>query len=126
MRTLPIRSTPAHGEFPGYSSYQFIGKPSRRRKERYSVSGLGVCLMLFLLAISRYDATAYVYRRTDDIDFLSWFWKARWLETFGFFDFAVVILVIGVVGKLLKQRSIELFRFDRVLVTLAILLISSY
>src|SRR5262245_204834 len=125
MRTLPIRPMHGPGEFSSYSSHPFLANPVSPRKERYSLLGLTVCLVVFLLAVSRYDATAYVYRLNEEIDFLSWFWKARWLDTFCFFDFAVVILLIGVLARVLRKGTLELARFDRIMLTLGILVVTS-
>lgn len=56
---------------------------------------LFVSLQVFLviLALSRYDATSWVFRGTTEVDVFNWFWRFRWLGVFSFFDFFLAWLV---------------------------------
>jgi len=60
---------------------------------RVSPLFLGVQLLLLTLAISRYDATAFVYRWGDEVDFFNWFWRHRTLGVLSFFDFLLLALL---------------------------------
>ena len=90
-------------------------------KKKYSILSLAVCSLILLLAISRYDATSYTFRRTEEIDFLSWFWRARWQDALAFFDFAILILLVIVCLKLLGRKTSQRVRFDRVPLILFVL-----
>ena len=60
---------------------------------RVSPLFLGVQLLLSTLAVSRYDATAFVYRWGDEVDFFNWFWRHRTLGLLSFFDFLLLALL---------------------------------
>jgi hypothetical protein len=70
---------------------------ARRAGSRISPLFLGVQLLLLVLAVSRYDATSFVYRWGDEIDFFNWFWRHRTLGFLSFFDFLVLAL-LGLAG----------------------------
>ncbi len=60
---------------------------------RFSLLFFGVQLLLVMLAVSRYDATSWVFRGTTAIDFYNWFWRYRLLGFLSFFDLLVAALI---------------------------------
>jgi hypothetical protein len=66
---------------------------SRHIGPRSSPLFLGVLVLLATLAISRYDATSFVYRWEGEIDFFNWFWRHRTLGFLSFFDFLMLALL---------------------------------
>jgi hypothetical protein len=60
---------------------------------RFSPLFLGVQVLLVVLAVSRYDATSFLFRGTDTIDFYNWFWRYRFLGFLSFFDLLVSVLI---------------------------------
>jgi hypothetical protein len=72
---------------------------------RVSPLFLGVQLLLVVLAVSRYDATSYLFRGTTAIDFFNWFWRYRLLGFISFFDVLICILVgLAAAGVLVSRR----------------------
>lgn len=53
----------------------------------------GLQAFLLILALSRYDATSWVFRGTAKVDFFNWFWRFRWLGFLSFFDIFLAALV---------------------------------
>lgn len=80
---------------------------------------------LVVLAISRYEATSFLFRGTDTIDFFNWFWRKRWMGLFSFFDFSLVgLLAIAVIGSAVS-RSRGTGRRELLLPLLAVLVAGS-
>ena len=66
---------------------------SARLRSRFSLLFLGVQFLLVVLAVSRYDATSWVFRGTTTIDFYNFFWRYRLLGFLSFFDLLVATLI---------------------------------
>ncbi len=76
------------------------------RSSRSPLLWIGVQFLLVVLAVSRYDATSYVFRGTEAIDFFNWFWRYRLAGFLSFFDLLLVALVtLGAASLLASGRS---------------------
>lgn len=77
------------------------------------------------MAISRYDATSYIFRGEETVDFFNWFWRRRWFGMFSFFDFAL----LGLIGIALLagdfRRPQRARRFDGLVLVIATLVAAS-
>jgi hypothetical protein len=72
---------------------------------RFSPLFLGTQFLLIMLAISRYDATSFLFRGTDAIDFYNWFWRYRFAGFLSFFDLLVLTLIgLAAAGILISGR----------------------
>lgn len=90
---------------------------------RLSPLFLGLQLLLVMLAVSRYDATSFVFRGTTAIDFYNWFWRYRLLGFLSFFDLLVLALLVLAVLGVAASRRFHSRPFDS-LVYLLVLLVA--
>ncbi len=72
-------------------------RPCPRRP--FSLVWASSLLFLTLLAVSRYEATSFIFRNTQVIDFFGWFWRFRVWGTLGFFDFFIAIVLVVLVAE---------------------------
>src|SRR6266496_1057523 len=94
---------------PGARPVRRVSSPTG--KEPFDAPPLGgrplfraVQVLLVVLAVSRYDATSFLFRGEETIDFFNWFWRRRWFGMFSFFDFLLGgLFVLAILTK--KSRS---------------------
>jgi hypothetical protein len=77
--------------------------------------------LLLLLAVSRYDATSYLFRGTDTVDFFNWFWRHRFGGVLTFFDLLLAGLVALALASAIITRRWPSRPFDLLLVVLLVL-----
>ena len=92
---------------------------------RLSPLFLGLQVLLLALAVSRYDATSFVFRGTSAIDFFNWFWRHRFLSFLSFFDLLIGALLgltlLGVAASGRWRRR----PFDSLIYALVLLVVVS-
>ena len=88
-------------------------RPTRRPSPRGDqLLFRAIQLVLVVVAISRYDATSYIFRGEEAVDFFNWFWRRRWFGVLSFFEFALLGL-IGIALLVIAFRRRQLARrFD--------------
>lgn len=99
--------------------------PARASRAGIPLVFLMIQVFLVFLAVSRYEATSFLFRGTDTIDFFNWFWRKRWLGLFSFFDFSLAgLLAVAVIGSAVS-RSREGRRRELLLPLLIFLVVVS-
>jgi hypothetical protein len=101
--------------------------PRERAASRTDAPFLFLLLQIFLvvLAVSRYEATSFLFRGTDTIDFFNWFWRKRWQGLFSFFDFFLAALfVVALIGSALSRARVRRHR-EQLLPLLTLLVAAS-
>jgi len=108
-----------------YAAPAEITPAGSRRSDGAPLLFLLIQVFLVFLALSRYEATSFVFRGTDTIDFFNWFWRKRWAGLFSFFDFSLAaLLAVAFIGSAVSRSRLREPRRREILLPLLAVLVA--